>query len=310
MLIGNKVSVLVSNQQSTIQGVITVYAALQLALLILFSTTNTRSYDTAIGAAALSVFGSTTLLALSWAEHSRSLRPSILLTFYLTLTLLLDIVQARTLLIISPSWVLGRLFTAAACLKGVILLLENYPKTSYAFHVQPSPEASMGIFSIATYAWLGRLVVLGSQKTLNISDLYDLDPNMASEDLDTQFWVAWNKPSSRGRKLRLAVALVRATKWQLLAPVPPRIARTGLNFCQPFLIQSIQTHLLKPYTPELDQQGKGLIGATVLVYLGIAMSIGIYQYYNRRAITFLRGFLVAGIYRKTVTIEALGACGT
>jgi hypothetical protein len=53
----------------------------------------------------------------------------------------------------------------------------------------------------------------------------------------------------------------------------------------------------------LDQQGKGLIGATVLVYLGIAMSIGIYQYYNRRAITFLRGFLVAGIYRKTTLLN-------
>ena len=102
--------------------------------------------------------------------------------------------------------------------------------------------------------------------------------------------------------MRLFIALARVMKWQMLVPILPRLAKIGFDFCQPFLIQAIQRYLSKPDAPELVRNGRALIGATVLIYLGMAGSMGIYQYYNQRASTFLRAFLIVGIYRKTTVM--------
>jgi ATP-binding cassette, subfamily C (CFTR/MRP), member 1 len=217
--------------------------------------------------------------------------------------LLFDAAQARTLLTISSSWVLGQLFTAAVFLKGAIFLLESYPKSRWALLKQTSLDTGIGIFSIVTYAWLNPLILLGSRKNLDVSDLYDLDPDLASKDLDPKFWAAWNEASSWRKKSRLIVALVGVMKWQILAPIPPRLAKIGFDFCQPLLIEAIQSHLSKPLTTESAREGRALIGATVLIYIGKAVSMGIYQYYNQRASILLRGHLLAGIYRKTMTLN-------
>jgi ATP-binding cassette, subfamily C (CFTR/MRP), member 1 len=250
----------------------------------------------------LSVLVSFVALGLSCLEHSRSLRPSILFCTYLFFSLLFDSTQSRTLLTVSPSWALGRLFTAAACLKGVILILESYPKTKWALLPIPSPESTIGIFSMAFYSWLHPLLFLGTRKILEVSDLYPLDPTMASRDLDPKFWESWNIPSSRRGKMRLLAALARVMKWQLLAPIPARVAAIAFVFCQPLLIREVQGYLSTPQTPETARQGNGLIGATVLIYLGMASSTGIHQYFQQRAIVFLRGFIVTGIYRKTTVL--------
>lgn len=241
-------------------------------------------------------------LVLSCMEHSRSLRPSILLTSYIFLSLLLDACQARTLLSISSTWKLGRLFAAAVCLKGVILILESYPKTRWALLESNTPESSIGIFSITTYVWLNPLILLGFKKVLDTSDLYQLDPVMASAHLDAKFWAAWNRSDSRGRKMRLSIALARIMKWQMLVPIIPRLAKIGFDFCQPFLIQAVQRNLSKPATTDLARKDRALIGATVFIYLGMAASMGAHQYYNMRASTFLRAFLIGAIYRKTTAM--------
>jgi ATP-binding cassette subfamily C (CFTR/MRP) protein 1 len=250
----------------------------------------------------LSVLVSLVFLGLSCLEHSRSLRASFLFCTYLFFSLLFDATQSRTLLTISPSWALGRVFTATACLKGAILLLESFPKTKWALLPIPSPESSISIFSLIFYSWLNQLVWLGSRKILDVDDLYPLDPAMASKDLDPHFWATWNIVSSRGKKVRLLVALVRAMKWHLLAPMLPRAAKIAFDFCQPWLIRALQSYLSKPQTPQTAREGKGLIGATVIVYLGIASSMSIHHFFQQRATVFLRGFIVAGIYRKTTIL--------
>lgn len=46
--------------------------------------------------------------------------------------------------------------------------------------------------------------------------------------------------------------------------------------------------------------GKGLIAAWALVYLGMAFSNSVYQYYNLRFTTSLRGGLIALIYEEAI----------
>ncbi|CAH0048134.1 unnamed protein product [Clonostachys solani] len=286
------------------------HSLLRLAILYNLSKKTVIGYNSArlhnieITAAACALLAALTALILSWLTHSRCLRPSFTLTIFLFLTFLLNGAQSRTLLTISPSsWGIGYIFSTATCVKALALLLESYPKTWASGPKHPSPEPTLGIFSIMTYCWLNPLILLGSRKLLGVSDLYNLDPPMTSKELDPKFWVSWNTSSNWKGKTRLLVALWRAMKWELLAPVIPRLAKLGFGLCQPFLIQAVGHFLSNPKTSEWAPEGRALVGATAVIYLGSAGSLGLYQYYNQRASSFLRGLLVVGIYRKTTELR-------
>lgn len=65
----------------------------------------------------------------------------------------------------------------------------------------------------------------------------------------------------------------RALKWPLLSAVVPRLTLTAFNFCQPFLLARAIELSAQPINHETNNYGYGLIGAFVLVYLGIAVCI-------------------------------------
>jgi ATP-binding cassette subfamily C (CFTR/MRP) protein 1 len=286
--------------------IIAVYTVVQLVLLIEICKTPVFTNPAANASAALAFLTGFIIAGLSYLEHSRSLRPSIILTTYLLFTILFDAALSRTLLMISPSWLLGRLHVSAVGIKAFILLLECIPKARWEISPpkQRSPETTIGIFSIVTFAWLRRLFVLGNRKLLDVDDLPMLDETMTPEKLDSEFWDEWSKPTRHGRDIHLALALVKALGWRFLIPIPGRLAKVGFDFCQPLLINRVQTFLLTPNSSA--REGKALIGATVLVYSGIAISMAVFRYFHMRNVALVRGFLVSGIFRKT-TILKLGA---
>lgn len=49
----------------------------------------------------------------------------------------------------------------------------------------------------------------------------------------------------------------------------PRLCLIGLNYAQPFLIQSAVHHIEDPSSSKND--GYGLVGATIFIYLGLAV---------------------------------------
>lgn len=59
--------------------------------------------------------------------------------------------------------------------------------------------------------------------------------------------------------------------WPILAVVPPRLALIGFNFCQPFLIERAVDYSNETYLVQSNNIGYGLIGAYVVVYIGIAV---------------------------------------
>lgn len=63
--------------------------------------------------------------------------------------------------------------------------------------------------------------------------------------------------------------------WPILAVVPPRLCLIAFNFCQPFLIDRAIRYSEQadrdPHAPNTANVGYGLIGAYVLVYIGIAV---------------------------------------
>jgi ABC-type multidrug transport system fused ATPase/permease subunit len=92
-----------------------------------------------------------------------------------------------------------------------------------------------------------------------------------------------------------------AYKWQFAAGIIPRLLHSGFNFAQPFLIQSVIVLVSKK---EMSVQiSSGLIGATVLIYLGLAISGAWHKHMSYQLVTMYRGGLVSLIFKKTLKLK-------
>lgn len=60
-------------------------------------------------------------------------------------------------------------------------------------------------------------------------------------------------------------------KWPLLAAIPPRACLIALTFCQPLMINRTLILSVEDVTSQTTAFGHGLIGAYILVYIGIAV---------------------------------------
>jgi ATP-binding cassette subfamily C (CFTR/MRP) protein 1 len=66
---------------------------------------------------------------------------------------------------------------------------------------------------------------------------------------------------------------VKTLKWPLLSAIPPRTCLIALTFCQPLLINRAVILSGEDVTDWTTNVGYGLIGAYILVYVGIAVCI-------------------------------------
>ncbi|KAM7216440.1 canalicular multispecific organic anion transporter 1 [Rhypophila decipiens] len=291
---------------------ITAIAVIQLALLILSAIKAQRFEAFLVSSTGLNFTSTLCLGILSVLEHARALRPSILIDSYLFLTILFDVAQTRTFWLASNSYdeiQFSRLFTAVVAVKAMLILLESQNKTRWVRQwdiKEHSPEETTNIFGLGAFFWLNRLFLTGFKKVLSIDDLYPLDQNMGSKLLQGKLAAHLDVTSFRGQKLGLVKATMRALAVPLLLPVGPRIALTAFQFCQPFLINTLLDYLQQPDSASSGNIGYGLIGATLLIYTGIAVSSAFYWYYQERAMYMARGVLGTAIYRKT-TDAALSA---
>ncbi|KAH6658276.1 putative ABC multidrug transporter [Truncatella angustata] len=282
-------------------GAIVTYAALELTLLIMVSVGSIRVTGMFMASSALKLVSALFMTALSFIDHSKSPRPSVLLNSYLFLTLILDAAQARTLFLSSggqPELIYSSVFGAAIALKVGILLLEAQRKSRWVNwdHKTHSPEETSGIFSLGVFFWLNRIFLDGYRKVLSVQDLYPLDSSLDGKSLHEEFSSHMDYSKLKGDKYGLVKVLARTLKIPLLLPILPRLALLAFTFCQPFFIEKLLDHLAKS---EVDANvGYGFIGASLLIYLGIAVSTALYWYFHHRMRAMARSILVTEIYIK------------
>ena len=77
-------------------------------------------------------------------------------------------------------------------------------------------------------------------------------------------------------KHKLVVVILQTLKWPLLIPILPRLVLMAFTYCQPLLVTRFLDYL---QSDDDSNVGRGLIGAYVVVYFGIAVSCCLY---NRR----------------------------
>ncbi|KAK4233348.1 putative ABC multidrug transporter [Achaetomium macrosporum] len=272
------------------------YVGLELSLLILVIVRSFHETRIFIASSALKLVSALFMTTLSVLDHSRSPRPSVLLNLYLALTLLLDAAQARTLFLSSDDKseiTYSSIFISAIAVKAAILFLEARHKSRWVSWdaKKHSPEETSGIFSLGVYFWLNRMFLAGYKKILTLEDLYPLDSSLHAKALHDKFSANMDYGKLRGDKFGLLKVLMRALKVPLLLPVVPRLAVVGFKFCQPLFLERLLEYLAQP-GPLDANVGYGLIGASVLIYGGIAISSALTWYFHHRLRTMISSILV------------------
>ncbi|KAK8098153.1 multidrug resistance protein MDR [Apiospora kogelbergensis] len=130
------------------------------------------------------------LPALSHYEHTRTAKPSNLLSAYLNFTFMFDAAIARTLWLTqktsSSCIALPAVFTTALLVKGALLLLEACTKTALTpSRGKASPPETLGsVYFQGFFGWAAPLVRSRSRGAIDLEDLEALD-GAASEKSDS-----------------------------------------------------------------------------------------------------------------------------
>ncbi|KAF9876316.1 ABC transporter [Colletotrichum karsti] len=307
-LVRSDVKVVASILRPLKAGASAALVGLNLALLVLWTTSSSASIThtrATVPTGVLSLVASLGLSLLSWLSHDRSVRPSFVLSTYLFASVLLDTARARTLWMLGSNQTIPAVFTCALALRAVMILLESTEKRHILVpqHKGYSKEVTSGTFNRSVFFWLTSLFVNGYRNILKLDDLYPLDPKLASEPLYEKLAEAWDKVPDKTVPNAVFSTWLRVFAGPMSAAVIPKLFQIGFNYAQPLLIQQAIELAGLPQTREYDNRGFGLIGAYVLVYTGIAVSTGQYEWRTQRAASIMRGSTSALIYQKALRLD-------
>lgn len=284
---------------------LTAYVCLALILVVLTGINHAHSSSMLMAAAFLRLAAAVITIPLSALEHSRNPRPSTLLAAYLCLTLILEVSQARTLFRSSSNHaehIYSSTFCGTVVLKAVILMLECRQKTSWVRwpnDEKHSPEETSSIISLGVFFWLNKMFLTGYRTIFTMDTILPLDNSFDPEILHAEFSRKLRYEKLQGDNFGLAKVLIRTLKVPLLLPIVPRLALLGFTFSQPFFIETLLGFLAKP---TLDPDvGYGLIGASLLIFSGIAVSSALSWYFHHRFRIMVQSILVPEIFMKATT---------
>jgi hypothetical protein len=170
---------------------------LQLAALILWTTPSAHRTRTTLATVALSLVSTLGFSFLSYAEHTRAVRPASLLNTFLLVTVLFDIVHTRTLWLRAVdhlNQVIAYLATAAVVIKFITLVLEALDKRRLLrpeYRGYP-PEATSNIYNRSFFWWLNPLFRQGYSHELVVDDLFVLDKHIRASYCYRRFQGAWS----------------------------------------------------------------------------------------------------------------------
>ncbi|KAJ0414514.1 P-loop containing nucleoside triphosphate hydrolase protein [Aspergillus carlsbadensis] len=275
--------------------------------LVLWATSGasiTRTTAT-IPTAVLSLITALGLSLVSWLEHARSIRPSYIINVYLFLSVLLDLPRARTLWMLGTYKAIPAVFTCCLILRCAMTILESKEKRKIlVYDLKEIPKVSTsGPFNHSVFYWLTSLFLHGYKKTLSLHDLYPLSASLKSEQLGVNLQAAWARVPDKQRPNVLLLTWFWAYRWKLLPAAIPRLFLTGFTFAQPFLVTAAIRLAALPINEESNNHAYGLIGAYALVYVGIAISTGQYEYLVTRLTVILRGSITPSLFQHTLQLD-------
>lgn len=245
---------------------------------------------------------------LSYLEHTRSVRPSTILNIYLASSNLFDIAQCRTLWLREGNGTVAAVFSTGVVLKVSMLAAEIIEKRNIleAPYDLYSPEAIGGVLNRSVFWWINSLLIKGSSARLGLEDLFDLDVKLMTDHIKPKFRHAWNS-SNKEMSYALLLSTLKCFWPEVLTIVFFRLCLIGFKFSQPLLINRAVSLLDEPDSQEKTNIGRTLIGATSLIYIGIALTTGIYRHNVYRLLTMVRSAAIDSIYHTTLGLDTKAA---
>ncbi|KAB8272693.1 P-loop containing nucleoside triphosphate hydrolase protein [Aspergillus minisclerotigenes] len=183
-----------------------------------------------------------------------------------------------------------------------MVLFESLGKQKYLTgpYQDLPPESTSGIVNRSFMWWLNRLFFRGFRSLLTTEDLDQLDKPLKSAATAPKVLRAWALRRRPERRFEFPWQMIRALKGPLALTILPRLFLIGFTFSQPFLITSILNWLDNSHSG--SNHGYGLIGATLLIYLGMALSNLIYDQLLYQFVTMFRGAASSMIYNHALHI--------
>jgi ATP-binding cassette subfamily C (CFTR/MRP) protein 1 len=272
--------------------------AAQLSLLICTATSHgIAGSQTAIAALSLLIAVVLTSSGLSLLEHVRSPRSSDAINVYLFFSTIFDAVQVRTLWLRPLPTTVSVAASVCVAFKFVLLIAESQGKFAWLMEDYRclAPETLSGVYARRVFWWLNGLMKQGYRTTFRPVDLMVIDEEFGSKRLLAALQSKYDKGALLG-------VCLRAFKLDVIFLVLPRTAMLALSYTQPFLFQAIIRHLDKPPENRDQNNGYGLIAATGLLYLSLAISKTYYQHKTYQLVTKVRGALVSMLYGVTAVV--------
>lgn len=205
-------------------------------------------------------------------EDQHSIAPSSVLVLYFSAATLLALPRLRSLWLISESDVVvcRGLWTAIFAVTLIVLLAQS---TSRLKSLQPAyrslaKEQRSGFWGRGFFIYLLPLLKVGNSKILDVSDLPQVDEQLQGSRAGKELQKAVT--SCRGRH-RVPRAAFKAYTALFLWAILPRLALTAFNFAQPLLLTATINFMESDPAPENTSYGPSLVGAYVLVYIGMAV---------------------------------------
>ncbi|KUI53705.1 ABC transporter C family member 3 [Cytospora mali] len=288
-------------------GTLLVVAALELSQVCVVASHSVPKTRASLAAAIIYLVSTVVFVCLSELEHTRSPRPSYILSTYFLVSCILDIIRARALWIIADAKLAAALFTATLMMRALVLFLESSPKT-HALKAQykgAPPESTNGIFSLFLLWWLNPLLRLGYRSDLSLTSLLRLGSHMSSEVLFRGMSAQWARAQQEKRH-SLFLSLIRQHKRTVLAGALIRLCLTAFTFSQPFLVQGLLNYV-KQGSSDTPAEGTWLIVAYAAVYTGIAICQAGYMYQTERLIVMIRGGLISMLYHDMLNMDTMKA---
>lgn len=210
-------------------------------LLVLWAATQTPRNTASVPSAALSLVAAAFVIALSWFEGSRSIKPSKFLSIYLLFATLLDLPQARMLWLQRSSVSIAALFSVSIVIKLALLTLESWNKGRFIVtkeNLLYPPESVSGIINRSLMWWLNQLFQYGYKVLITPDALYTLDKDLSADNLHRRVQLEWERRKVPERRFEHLLTLSKDMWWPFLQATVPRFFLIGFTFAQPFLITS------------------------------------------------------------------------
>ncbi|ETS75107.1 hypothetical protein PFICI_13591 [Pestalotiopsis fici W106-1] len=271
----------------------------QVSFLALRTQNNVVQTRASVAADVLSIIATAGVAWLSYIDHQRSLRPSTLLSLYLSVVIILNIARVRTL------WLVGIIPAEAAnltltfALTMATFLLESTEKKSTIITEERrygAPEEYSGFWTRTAFAWLAATFRAGYSKVIVQEDLPKIDTRLQGHILHEKLVSTYAK--CKYNLHSLLKACFRENLTSFLSGIPPRLCKSVFFFAQPMLI-NVTVSYVGEASPD-PSYGHALIGAWALVFLGIACTTGLSSYQTTRFITRVKGGLIGLIYQETM----------